>query len=407
MGTTAISMVPDQDAAGEQPRPLDPVEVGIFVRTRREFNGWSQETLAEISRLSVRTVQRVEDGQPSSIDTRRALARAFEFEDIDFLSRPMPVPDEVQVRRLMEECRRLHAEKERAEAHMTRLNQQTENVQMMLNMAAARDARWLHMVRTTLMPKQPGRVPFHHSVEVALRGYKVSMTGKPTLLVATWSKLPREEGGLSRGYDAGLVLTGGDFAPGITYAHRFKGAPENGAPDFSNIWRQPSIYFGDRLEVSTGTDGDDGPVSWMGMEFAVRSPEGHVSDWVDFSFGFDDEKLLESMPRLRLEGERLLACNEAGAAVEPLRRAWLLSRAVFGWGSVEYELHEAIWKRALDQSRLDKLSFRKGACLRIIRGPHKGKSGKVEKLMLGHYHAYVIDAGVEQVQVSEDDVEAI
>ena len=404
---TIMNISKNLDGLLDQERPLEPEEIGIFVRARREANGWSQDTLAELSDLNIRTIQRVEDGQATNQVTRRALARAFDFPDLDFFIKPKPVPDEVQIRKLVDECQRLQAEKEQVQAHMARLNKQTEANQMMLNMAAARDARWLHLVRMTLMPKQPGRIPFHHSVEVSLRGYKVSMRDKPTLLAVTWSTLPREEDGLSRGYDAGLVFTGGDFAPGVTYAHRFKGAPENGAPDFSNIWRQPSIYFGDRLEVSTGTDGDDGPVSWMGMEFAVRSPEGHLSEWIEFSYDFDDDKLMASMRRLREEGERLLEGNEAGAAVEPLRRAWILSRAVFGWGSLEYELHEALWNRAVDQSRLDKLSYREGAQLRIVRGPHKGKTGKVEKLMLRHYHAYVIDTSGDVVQASEDEVEVI
>ena len=54
---------------------------------------WSQEQLAAISGLSARTVQRVEEGQSSSLDTRRALARAFEFEDIDARNKPYSIPD--------------------------------------------------------------------------------------------------------------------------------------------------------------------------------------------------------------------------------------------------------------------------------------------------------------------------
>ena len=88
----------------ETVRPLSPIEIGVFVRARREANGWSQETLAELSGLSARTIQRVEDGQPSSVDTRRALARGFEFPDIDFFIKAMPEPDEVQIRKLVEEC---------------------------------------------------------------------------------------------------------------------------------------------------------------------------------------------------------------------------------------------------------------------------------------------------------------
>ena len=53
---------------------------------------WSQETLADLSGLSVRTVQRVERGEPSGLDTRRALARAFGLEDLDHFNKPHSIP---------------------------------------------------------------------------------------------------------------------------------------------------------------------------------------------------------------------------------------------------------------------------------------------------------------------------
>ena len=68
-------------------------EVAFVVRTMREVRGWTQETLAALSGIQTRTVQRVEGGQRSSSDTRRALSRAFEFEDLDFFDRPMHVAD--------------------------------------------------------------------------------------------------------------------------------------------------------------------------------------------------------------------------------------------------------------------------------------------------------------------------
>ena len=55
--------------------------------------GWSQETLAELSGLTVRTIQRVEAGQTSSLDTRRALARGFEIPDTDVFLKSRPLPD--------------------------------------------------------------------------------------------------------------------------------------------------------------------------------------------------------------------------------------------------------------------------------------------------------------------------
>src|SRR5690606_5676247 len=58
----------------------------------RETRTWSQEQLAEVSGLSARTVQRVEEGVASSLDTRRALAAAFGFEDIDAFNKPYVFP---------------------------------------------------------------------------------------------------------------------------------------------------------------------------------------------------------------------------------------------------------------------------------------------------------------------------
>lgn len=52
----------------------------MLVRKLRLERAWSQETLAEISGLSVRTIQRVEHGAVPSLDTRAALAAAFDVD---------------------------------------------------------------------------------------------------------------------------------------------------------------------------------------------------------------------------------------------------------------------------------------------------------------------------------------
>ncbi|HIE4122954.1 MULTISPECIES: helix-turn-helix domain-containing protein [Stenotrophomonas] len=81
------------------PRLLTAAEVGDCIRQFRQLRHWSQEQLAEISGLNVRTVQRVEQGDSASFDTRRALARAFDFNDIDALNKPfsLPTDEELQV----------------------------------------------------------------------------------------------------------------------------------------------------------------------------------------------------------------------------------------------------------------------------------------------------------------------
>ena len=52
----------------------------MLVRKLRLQRSWSQETLAEISGLSVRTIQRIERGGEPSLETRSALAAAFDVD---------------------------------------------------------------------------------------------------------------------------------------------------------------------------------------------------------------------------------------------------------------------------------------------------------------------------------------
>lgn len=50
------------------------------VKTYRLRNAWSQEQLAEVASISVRTVQRTEKGQKPSLETLCALASAFDID---------------------------------------------------------------------------------------------------------------------------------------------------------------------------------------------------------------------------------------------------------------------------------------------------------------------------------------
>lgn len=52
-------------------------------RSRRLARAWSQEQLAELSGLSVRTVQRIENGDQPSLETLSALAAVFEVSVAD------------------------------------------------------------------------------------------------------------------------------------------------------------------------------------------------------------------------------------------------------------------------------------------------------------------------------------
>ncbi|EKJ8516302.1 TPA: helix-turn-helix transcriptional regulator [Pseudomonas aeruginosa] len=88
--------------SSQQPRPLTPTELAQCVRLFREANRWSQEQLAGISGLSERTIQRVEKGLSGDFNTRRALARAFEFEDIDVFNKAYEIPSEEELRAAQE-----------------------------------------------------------------------------------------------------------------------------------------------------------------------------------------------------------------------------------------------------------------------------------------------------------------
>jgi transcriptional regulator with XRE-family HTH domain len=52
----------------------------MIVRKLRLQRGWTQEHLAEISGLSVRSIQRIERGQSFSLETLKSLAAVFEVE---------------------------------------------------------------------------------------------------------------------------------------------------------------------------------------------------------------------------------------------------------------------------------------------------------------------------------------
>ncbi|MES2035826.1 MAG: 2TM domain-containing protein [Pseudomonadota bacterium] len=59
----------------------------MLIQKLRLQRGWSQEQLADVSGLSVRTIQRLERGQPGSLESMNALAAVFEI-DLDSLKEP-------------------------------------------------------------------------------------------------------------------------------------------------------------------------------------------------------------------------------------------------------------------------------------------------------------------------------
>jgi len=65
----------------------------------------------------------------------------------------------------------LEQEKSDVRTRLETVTQRLGQTSLLLARAALRDVSWLTFIRTTMMPQQPGRVPFHNTAEVALRGY--------------------------------------------------------------------------------------------------------------------------------------------------------------------------------------------------------------------------------------------
>ena len=81
-------------------------DLALLIRVLRQASEWTQETLAELSGLTVRTIQRVEKGDPSSLDTRRALARGFGYDDLEVFNKPWPMLDPEKLKAQSEELER-------------------------------------------------------------------------------------------------------------------------------------------------------------------------------------------------------------------------------------------------------------------------------------------------------------
>jgi transcriptional regulator with XRE-family HTH domain len=62
----------------------------VKIRDLREARGWPQQQLADVARVNLRTIQRVETGQGASHDTLCGIASAFDMETSDLLVSPTP-----------------------------------------------------------------------------------------------------------------------------------------------------------------------------------------------------------------------------------------------------------------------------------------------------------------------------
>jgi transcriptional regulator with XRE-family HTH domain len=83
------------------------------IKALRLSRAWSQEQLAELSSLSVRTVQRIENGGQASLETLSAIAAAFDLNVADLNAEALgeqPTQDEALNLRIEQAKSRLHQE---------------------------------------------------------------------------------------------------------------------------------------------------------------------------------------------------------------------------------------------------------------------------------------------------------
>lgn len=67
---------------------LSPKILGFWTRCIRVASKMSQEALAESSNLNIRTIQRIESGEPVNITTRRCLAKGLGYDDQNVFDDP-------------------------------------------------------------------------------------------------------------------------------------------------------------------------------------------------------------------------------------------------------------------------------------------------------------------------------
>jgi transcriptional regulator with XRE-family HTH domain len=86
---------------------LDPKILGFWVRCLREAQHISQDALAVLSGVDIRTVQRMEAGNAVAVTSRRCIAKALGFEKADIFDDPEFIAD---VHRLLDGLRKINEE---------------------------------------------------------------------------------------------------------------------------------------------------------------------------------------------------------------------------------------------------------------------------------------------------------
>src|SRR5262249_26061987 len=130
--------------------------------------------------------------------------------------------------------------------------------------------------------------------------------------------------------------------------------------------------------------------SYRDYEYQVRNPEGQTSEWVRFTYSFDDVMLEKMRVEQLALGRALFAGGKPFEAVEPMRKAFVFSDRMLGLTHDETLRIKAEWEHTRNEAALAKFRFREGDHLTVKAGLEAGKSGIVERLLLNHVHAYLI-----------------
>jgi len=125
-------------------------------------------------------------------------------------------------------------------------------------------------------------------------------------------------------------------------------------------------------------------------EFQCKNPEGQTSEWITFSYPFNDGTLLEIMRQSAEKGRKLVTEGKNRDAVEPLRKAIVFSDRILGISAPETIALRSEWNQALDRATLDGLRFPVGTTVKIVTGEHAGCSGIIKSLGLRQIRPYWI-----------------
>lgn len=213
---------------------------------------------------------------------------------------------------------------------------------------------------------------------------------RPTLSKVTWSLVQYSGGPAFRGYYAALIFQGAGFERGITWAYSRPEADQPPVPQHWGSSGREKIQTHNYFEVSTNNDPEESPLSWRGYKFAVKNPNGEMSDWVEFSYDFDLPALKESQKKSEAAGRELLKSGQAQAAIEPLRRAMTYADRLFGVDDPRTVDVRRAWNKALDEASLAKIKYKVGDSVEFIAGPHDGLKGVVTEITLRHAFPYTV-----------------